>query len=344
MSEVKVSGEKRMAISIAILAVLLIAWVGFHQISQLMGPVDAGNEERIEVTIPAQCTTSQVARILYEHNLIQNEKFFVGYCRVKGLDQNLKAGVYSFNRAQSLSELVEGLVQGKVVTVGFTVPEGYTLSQIGELLVKENICTAEEWQQALIQDYDYEFLKKAPDTENHLEGFLFPATYRVARDVTAQQVVDMMLKRFEQEWKGGLAATAREQGRDVYEVVTLASLIEKEARVDEERPVIAGVLINRLKKGMPLQVDATVLYSLGEHKPVVTYRDLEVDSPYNTYRYPGLPLGPIASPGSASLAAALQPAQHSYYYYVYMGDGRHYFSKTHDEHVQAKQKYLKNRS
>ena len=120
--------------------------------------------------------------------------------------------VYSFNRAQSLSELVEGLVQGKVVTVGFTVPEGYTLSQIGELLVKENICTAGEWQQALIQDYDYEFLKKAPGTENHLEGFLFPATYRVARDVTAQQVVDMMLKRFEQEWKGGLAAR-REQGK-----------------------------------------------------------------------------------------------------------------------------------
>ncbi|NLU50438.1 MAG: endolytic transglycosylase MltG [Syntrophomonadaceae bacterium] len=342
MGEVKVLSEKRLMLAVALLGIVILAWMSFRQVSQMLAPINPGDHRPVEVVVPANASTYKVADILYGAGLIRNQSIFVNYCRLTGTDQRLKAGVYSFRRSQALPELVDDLVSGRVLTVGFTVPEGYDLRQIGELLVREGICNEEEWRQAIVQDYDYPFLKQVPPRPNRLEGFLFPDTYRVTRDVTARQVVELMLQRFEKEWETRFAAEARALGKDVYQVITLASLVEKEARVPAERPIIAGVLVNRLQKGMPLQVDATVLYSLGQHKSQITYADLNVASPYNTYRVPGLPPGPIASPGAASIEAALHPAQHSYYYYVYMGDGRHYFSKTYAEHVRAKQKYLKN--
>ncbi len=318
------------------LAAFVLMGLGWFQFEQALSPVDPQDKETIEVEIPPASNTTQVARILKERGLIRDETVFVWYCRLCDADQKLKAGTYRLSRSQSVDEIIEYLVQGRVATEAFTVPEGYNLQEIGRLLADKGICSLEEFKRAATEEYDYPFLKNIPFRENRLEGFLFPDTYRVPKDVTARQIVNMMLARFDQVWKSRFENEAQQQGRSVYEVVTLASLVEKEARIDEERPIIAGVLENRLRKGMLLQVDATVLYSLGEHKQQVTYDDLKVDSPYNTYRYPGLPPGPIASPGAASIAAVLNPARHDYYYYVYVGDGRHYFSKTYEEHLRVK--------
>lgn len=336
MSEVRVVGEKRIIAVVLVLAVFILAGLGWQQLQWSLEAVDRQDKEPIEVVIPPAASTSDVAEILKGHDLIRDKSVFVIYCRLRGVDQKLKAGTYGFSKSQSVQDLVDDLVKGRVITQVFTVPEGYDLAQIGQLLAEKGICGYDEYKQALTGEYNYSFMKDIPARDNRLEGFLFPDTYQVPRGITAREVVDMMLARFDQVWKTRFESSARQQGRTVYEVVTLASLVEKEAKIDEERPIIAGVLENRLRKGMLLQVDATVLYGLGQHKQQVTYEDLKVDSPYNTYRYPGLPPGPIASPGAASIEAVLNPARHDYYYYVYVGDGRHYFSRTYEEHLQAK--------
>ena len=184
----------------------------------------------------------------------------------------LKAGQYQFRRSQSMSEIVDDLVSGRVISTRITIPEGYTLKQMGELFVAKDICTPEEWGKAVVRSRDFEFLRDLPMRENRLEGFLYPDTYRIRRDTSVDQMIDLMLKRFAQVWDREFADLARQQGVSVYRAVTVAAMIEKEALFDSERPRIAGVIYNRLREGMPLQVDATVLYSLGRHKKQVTLR------------------------------------------------------------------------
>lgn len=321
---------------VAVVAVGGLATLGGYAFLQRgLAAVNPGDTEGIQVVVPSGAGTRQVADLLQQQGLIRDRRVFEWYCRVQGLDGRLQAGRYLFNRGQTLPEIADDLAHGRVMMVSFTVPEGLTLAEIGQVVVRSGLCSEEEWEEALRGEYHYGFLAGIPARDNRLEGFLFPDTYKVSTEVTAPQLVDMMLARFSREWERRFAADAKAAGMDVVQVVTLASLVEEEARLDSERAVIAGVLHNRLQRGMLLQVDASVLYALGGHRPRVLYRDLEVDSPYNTYRYPGLPPGPIASPGAASLAAALHPARHDYLYYVHVGDGRHQFSRTLAEHNQA---------
>jgi UPF0755 protein len=323
-------------ISFFMLVVLLTVWFTVRQVKQYMAPVNPFDRTLVEVHIPDKTSTHQVSRLLADEELIKNKKVFVWYCRLRGYDSQLKAGLYQFRRSQSMDEIIDDLVAGRVVSTRITIPEGYTLKQMGQLFVAKDICTPEEWEKAVLRSRDFDFLRDIPMRENRLEGFLYPDTYRIRRDTTIDQMIDMMLKRFAQVWNQEFADLAREKGMSVYQVVTVAAMIEKEALFDSERPRIAGVIYNRLQDGMPLQVDATVLYSLGRHKDQVLLKDLEVDSPYNTYRNTGLPPGPIASPGLASLSAALQPENHDYLYYVATSDGHHVFSRTYAEHLKAK--------
>jgi len=320
------------------LVILLIVWFSVRQFKQYMAPVNPFDRTLVEVLIPENTSTHQVSRILAEQDLIRNRKFFVWYCRLRGYDADLKAGFYQFRRSQAMSEIVEDLVAGRVASTSITIPEGYTLRQMRELFVAKGICTPEEWDKAVVRSRDFEFLRDIPMRENRLEGFLYPDTYRIRRDTSIDQMIDMMLKRFSEVWEKEFADLARQKGLSAYQVVTVAAMIEREALFDSERPRIAGVIYNRLREGMLLQVDATVLYSLGRHKTQVTLKDLEVDSPYNTYRNTGLPPGPIASPGETSISAALQPEEHDYYYYVATSDGHHVFSRTYAEHLRAKNK------
>ena len=302
--------------------------------------VDTNDSTFKVVNIPADAGARQIAQILRKEDLIRSERIFLNYLSRNGLDSQLKAGKYKFSRSQTMEEIIDIIVEGKVDYITFTIPEGYTLKEMGILLTKQGLVSEKEWEEAIAEPYEFSFLKDIPlERANRLEGFLFPDTYNITADDDGKQMVNLMLNRFAELWEEKFASQAAEQNLSVLEVVTIASLIEREAAVPAERKTIAGVIANRLEIGMPLQIDATILYSLNEHKEVVNNADLKVDSPYNTYTHTGLPPGPIAAPGQESISAALDPEQHSYYYYVSRGDGTHEFTRTFAEHLQAISKY-----
>lgn len=323
-------------LALAFAVLLIIGWQTINR--NLWLPVDAKDKSRIEVRIPPASTAADVAHLLKQHDLIRSESAFLRYLKIQKLDAELKAGLYSLSRSQSVQEISRQLAAGDTVKSSFTIPEGYTVKQIGELLVNNKVVSQADWQKALQDDYGYDFLPANGD-EKRFEGYLFPDTYQITDDSSAHEIINGMLKNFKTHWDNEFAQLAKSKGKTMKDAVIVASLVEKEAQVPSERKRIAGVIYNRLVIGMPLQIDATVLYSLGKHKEQISYADLKYDSPYNTYVYAGLPVGPIACPGTASIEAALSPEKHNYYYYVAKGDGSHYFSKTYAEHNSAIQKY-----
>ncbi|MGE5417035.1 MAG: endolytic transglycosylase MltG [Acidobacteriota bacterium] len=341
MSNQPYSSEHKAKIVLVLLVVLLVVWTAIAVTNLHLSPMRPDSKDYIQVHIPNNSTTRQVGQILVKNKLIRSTDFFEVFCRFTGKDGHLKAGYYRFSDGQTLSEIIKDLMEGRTISITITIPEGYTLSQIGDLLVKKNVCTDQQWGAALVKQYNYPFLNKLSQRPNRLEGFLFPDTYQIQKTVAPEQVIELMLKRFDQVWDERFAKTVEEKNLDIYQVITMASLVEKEAKVENERARIAGVLNNRLEQGMPLQVDATILYSLGKHKERVTYADLGVYSPYNTYRFSGLPPGPIANPGAASIAAAISPEKNEYLYYVSENNGQHYFSRTYQEHLNAKNKFQK---
>ncbi|NPV27358.1 MAG: endolytic transglycosylase MltG [Firmicutes bacterium] len=329
----------RRLLLVGVLLLLLAVVVVTRQTSVLLAPVNPAAGEPVVVNIPPQASTVKIGQMLYEQGLIRNTTFFYIYTKYRKVDYRLQAGEYTLSPQMSLPQIVDKLVRGEVRTYSFTIPEGYTIKQIADLLAQKGFVDREKFLAATKDSYDFDFLDGVSPGENQLEGFLFPSTYQITRGTSEREIVRMMLKRFDQVATPELRAQARERNLSVREWVTLASLIEKEAKVSEERPIIAGVLYNRLRLGMPLQVDATILYALGEHRERVLYRDLEVDSSYNTYRHTGLPPGPIASPGEDSLKAALNPTNHNYLYYVSRNDGTHEFTTSLAEHNVARQRY-----
>ncbi len=345
MSELKLMMNQKVTRVVMLFILLLVGFIltGYYLLLMQLKPIDPGDNTCIDIRIAENSTAGQVAELLYSNRLIRNETLFLAYCRHKGLDSSLKAGHYQFNRSQSLQEIAAAISVGKVVTIAFTIPEGYTVDKIGELLIEKNICSIEEWQEAINMDYNHEFLQLADPGEgkSYLEGFLFPDTYVIAEDTSATEIVNAMLGNFEKLWTEEFEQQALNQDMNVYDAIIIASMIEKEAMVDNERKIISGVIQNRLDRDMLLQIDATILYLLNnDEKDIIFYEDLEIDSPYNTYKYVGLPQAPIACPGKAAIDAALNPEQHEYLYYVSRGDGSHQFSKTYSEHLQAKAQYI----
>jgi len=336
--EMKRIKPKKMVIGLLLVLSLLIS--GWQLIAHQYLPVAPNDQSLVEVRLPENSSARQVAALLKQNGLIRNERVFLGYLYQKGMEKQLKAGLYVFSKSQSLPELVGQISQGKVKNSSFTVPEGYTVRQIGELLINKQICTQQQWSEALLANYDYDFLLPGiPGDEKRLEGFLFPDTYTIDDQTRAQDIINMMLQRFSAIWNHEYASIADTKQSPVRNTIIIASLVEREARVPEERQRISGVIYNRLQIGMPLQIDATIIYSLGEHRDTVTYQDLEINSPYNTYKNVGLPPGPIASPGRAAIEAALNPEKNTYLYYVVKGGGTHYFSSTYAEHLEATKKY-----
>jgi len=323
-------------LGIVFLALLLLG--GQILSRQQYQPVDASDKTRLELSIPEGSSASDVAGLLKQKDLIRSERAFLSYCRRENLDARIKAGSFSLSRSMSLQEISNQLAEGKGLQNTITIPEGYTVKDIGQLLqVKKNI-SATDWQKAQQDDYNYDFLPPRTQT-NRLEGYLYPDTYVLAEHADAHAMIEQMLANFASHWDKDFAQLAKTKKQNQHDVIIIASLIESEAQRADERKQIAGVIYNRLSIDMPLQIDATVLYSLGAHKYKVDYKDLQVDSLYNTYRYRGLPVGPISCPGSASIAAALQPEKNDYFYYVSRGDGSHQFSKTYAEHQAAIKKY-----
>ena len=331
-----------MLVSTFLLVALLIFLGLFYFLSQLKAVNSEENMKIITVEVEPNTACKELANILEKKGLIRNSFVFNLYAIYTGMDTRIQPGEYELNTAMSAKEILKKLVSGEIIYYSFTIPEGYTVEQIAEILEKEGRSDKERFLELCKQgDFDFDFLVKDTDMKYVLEGYLFPDTYKIAGHTTEEEIIEMMLKRFELEMEVlDFEQKAKELGLSVHQAVTIASMIEREALVDSDRPIISSVIHNRLKINMPLQIDATVLYALGEHKEVVLYKDLEVESPYNTYKVNSLPPGPIASPGTASLHAAVNPAKTDFLYYVLKPDGSHAFSRTYSEHLANVSKYL----
>lgn len=303
-------------------------------------PVEAQGESK-HVIIPPGTSVREISRLLEEAGLIRNADLFHYYVRYKGVAPQLKAGEYEFTPGQSNDEIITAMVEGKVVmrTERFTIPEGWNVEQIADHLAGEGLVDKEVFLQEVNHGSfpDFPFVAQIPRNEQRtyrLEGYLFPETYEVKQGASEREIIEKMLAQFQAEWKEEWTALLQKRNLTMDEAVRLASIVEREVAVDKERPIVAGVYYNRLRDNWPLQADATVQFVLGKQKERLTYEDLKVESPYNTYIHPGLPPGPIANPGRASLAAVVNPAHHDYYFYVTKKDGtsEHYFARTLQEH------------
>lgn len=327
----------RSLLALSLIFLFLIIIVGAVFYGQL-GAISSDTADERVFMVKSGATPVEIANDLQREGLIKNAKVFLAYARLTGNIEKFKSGYYLLKPSQNSPQLVDALVKGKVATVNFTIPEGYHLRQIVEVLTKQGICTeAEFWRVVKEGDFNYSFIKDLPKNERRLEGFLFPDTYTIPKGMDTQKVIDMMLKRFDQVYK---KLPPNNSGLNLYEVVTLASIVEGESRLDKERPLVASVFLNRLKINMKLDSDATIQYLFPKRKERVLYKDLEIDSPYNTYRYRGLPPGPIGSPGEASLRAVHEPDISKYLYFVARKDGSgvHEFAATLEEHGLNKRK------
>lgn len=280
---------------------------------------------------------------LEEKDLLNNKIFIKIYTKLHGANADLIPGIYELNKDITLEELIKTLQTEDYVknSIKVTIPEGYNVDQIAQELEESQLFTKEEFLKA-VKDYTLpSYITSNPNKRYAIEGFLYPETYMFPKDATANEVVDLMIKRFDNSIK----SIEREIGIDIKDnelekIITIASLIEEEARSNEDRPLIASVINNRIDKGMKLQIDACILYSMGKHVEVVLNKHLETDSPYNTYKYYGLPIGPIASPGKESIEAALKPAKTDYLFYLIKpGDTLHYFTNNYDDFLVKKKEF-----
>ena len=294
--------------------------------------VGCGPGGNARVTVPSGATMRMAADSLESAGVIGSAKLFGLYAKVTKRDRNIKAGTYILDRSASWNQVIDALVAGKGIVFTVTIPEGWDLKTI-----IPNVARIMKVDSAALDSAarDTALIRRLGIPGPTLEGYLFPETYLLPEDSDARPIVRRLVAEFERRWKPEWNDQLTKLGMTRHQVVTLASIIEKEARVATERPIISAVYHNRLKIGMMLQADPTVLYALGRHANRVLYRDLEVKSPYNTYRNVGLPPGPIASPGSASIEAALFPADVPFLYFVAHPDGHHEFRATLREHNEA---------
>ena len=286
----------------------------------------------VRVIIPRGASFGQAADSLSHDGVIGSAKLFTLYGRVVGGDRNIKPGTYLLKHGTPWNSIIDALNGGHGLVNTVTIPEGWTISQITPALAKTLKVPAESVTAAV---RDTALLARLDVPSPTLEGYLFPDTYAFPIGTTARQAVREMVYSFERRWKPSWDSAALAMKINRNDLVTMASIVEKEARLPEERPVIAAVYYNRLRKGMLLQADPTVQYALGHHVGRVLYKDLAIKSPYNTYVNKGLPPGPIASPGVASLAAAANPANVQYLYFVASADGHHEFRTTLEQHETA---------
>ena len=299
------------------------------------GLAGCGPGGNARVTVPSGATMRMAADSLESAGVIGSAKLFGFYAKVTKRDRNIKAGTYILDRSASWNQVIDALVAGKGIVFTVTIPEGWDLKTI-----IPNVARIMKVDSAALDSAarDTALISRLGIPTPTLEGYLFPETYLLPEDSDARPIVRRLVAEFERRWKPDWNDQLTKIGMTRHQVMTLASIIEKEAQVATERPIISAVYHNRLKRGMMLQADPTVLYALGRHANRVLYRDLEVKSPYNTYRNVGLPPGPIASPGIASIEAALFPADVPFLYFVAHPDGHHEFRATMREHNEAVRK------
>ena len=324
-----------LCLAIGITVVLLAAGVfGLRQWWFQHWPVTPPGIQRVDIATGT--ALPQVAAQLEQAGVIGDARRFVQLARWREAAQKIRAGSYQFSKAATPVEVLDRLVAGDVIKIRITIPEGFTLREIAARVAAAGIGTATQFLHAAA---DPARLGKLGIPTRSLEGYLFPETYTVTTTTTPEEVLRAMVAQFERQLSPKMVAAAKAQGLDRHAMVTLASIVQKEAGNEEEMPLIAGVFYNRLRKGMRLQADPTVIYGIPDFDGNLTRRHLETPTPYNTYTRAGLPPGPIASPGLAALRAVAQPAATQALYFVATGERRHVFNITLDAHNRAVQRY-----
>lgn len=323
----KRSNRRLFTLAAAAAAVVLGAWV-FREVGGSASPTDTP----ARVIIPKGASMKAAADSLRAHEVIGSTRLFRWYAAFSGSATAIKPGTYQFAAGAGYRDVLDALVTGRGIMRTVVIPEGFDLRDIVPAVAKA-LDVPEDSVEAAVADSAWR--KELDIPTPTLEGYLFPATYSFTDGTTAREAVNAMVERFIDVWKPEWNARLQAMSISRHVAMTMAAIVEKEARKPEERPIIAAVYWNRVKKGMRLQADPTVQYALPKHVARVLYKDLEVDSKYNTYKNAGLPPGPIASPGEASIAAALAPADVPYLYFVAKGDGGHEFTTTFDAHTKA---------
>ena len=343
----KKSGIFSMIIATILITVAVTAVVGciaVYQIWDEYSHTDCG-EERVTVTIPRGASGAKIANILKENGVIKNELAFRLKLKNSSYKNELNYGEFELKKNMPYNDIIDALRVPSALREGVsvTVPEGYSAEMIAQLFEEKGFCTSNEFLKELSEgEFEYDFIKNIPDTPGvkyKLQGYLFPSTHSFPKDADAHEIIDKLLGEFEKQYSSVLGNQYAPIAMN--EAIIRASLIEREAKLDSERETISGVIQNRLDTGMKLQIDATVVYAISDGMydiDRVLYSDLEIDSPYNTYKNGGLPIGAICNPGIKSITAAMYPESHSYIYYhtdTEKNDGSHIFSETFSQHTNS---------
>ncbi len=296
-------------------------------------------DKKVHVKISTGMTTGEIAAQLEEKGVIGSSLKFRILSRIRGYDDQLRPGTYVFMAGMNDEEVFEKLLTGEKYLVTFTVPEGFGIKNIAERLYEIDLADKEDFLKAAENFEPYPYMKKHKDVIYSAEGFLFPETYTVESDASVEDIMNMMAEEFDKKLTLAMREKARQMDLSIYDLITLASLVEREVRYAEDRPIVAQVFLKRLKINMPLQTDASLQYLMDAPKEDVSIEDTQIDSPYNTYQHGGLPPGPIASPGIESIKAVLNPADTDYLYFVADRDGHNHYAGTYAEHMELVNQY-----
>lgn len=334
---------KKAGIVFLIFIILLTLYL---KIDDLTDPVDPNNTENILIEIKKGASAQEIVDTLFIHNLIKSRFLFRLYINYTEAAQKLQAGYYYFSPDWDMFEIVDQLTKGSNALFKITIPEGYTVQEIVDLLAEKSLNSKEEYQQVIAENkFDFDFLpEKNEDLIYRLEGYLYPDTYRISLGYSAEKTITVLLNSFEDNVRDEIKESIVSNEYNLHQLITIASLIEKEAKYEEEMSLISSVIYNRLDQEMNLQIDATVQYLLKEKKARLLYTDLEVESLYNTYQQKGLPPGPICNPGQKAIEAAINPDQTDYLFYFALKNGKHIFTESYEQHLQRQNEIINEES
>lgn len=334
-SKISVKFLKKIASIATTILLLVVFFISF----EVYVPINPGSHETITFTVQKGWGDDEIASNLQKLGIIRSSYFFKFYVILSLKHSGLQAGDYNLSPKLSAYEIANKMAHGDVIKNEIIILEGWDINDIGKYLELKGICKQSYFVSLTKKDYsgDFSFLDDKLKGAN-LEGYLFPDTYEIAKGETCEDILSATLVNFDKKLTPDLRAEIKNQKKSIYDVVTMASLLEKEVRIMDDKKIASGILWKRIAINMPLQLDSTINFITNKSQPSVSIKDTKIDSPYNTYKYTGLPKGPISNPGINSITAAIYPKKTNYWYYL--SDGKTIFSETLQQHNAARALYL----